>query len=532
MVPPDCQTGYAASSAVTPTNVEPTEYSGAAVAGSAWTTLQTLANKVASVAAMYLLARMLLPADFGLASLAVSIGAFAFVIPPYVMGDVLISAPSGFGRRSGAALMAVWAVGILLALAMIVSAWPIQQVTGKLGIAAVLCVVAARPLADALMIVPMARMRLDLMFRRISMIDGVIIFLATASGVLMAWLGFGPMAIVAPPIATVAIRGVVYWLSVGREIPRHVAPGSLREVSREFALAGLGQYLNNIVMILEIIVLGWFANEVELGYFAFAFQLAMQANAVIAGQLGAVLQPIFGRLQVDTGRQIAAFLRSSRLLAAFAVPISVTQAAVAVPLFDVVFGSKWQPSIGAFIALSAAQGFMFAGAPAVALLKAQGRFRAYLLWQAAQLAASLLLFPASLLYGVSAIARVVACAGIPVPEGATLPLAIGCSSAVVWSIFSPIAVWIACRPARLPFRFALGLFLLPLLVSLPFGVGTWLLFPALERVLTASAAAWVVLLGVAPAACVAASAACCATRASTRADVGALLRRLRTRLRI
>ena len=173
MVPPDCQTGYAASSAVTPTNVEPTEYSGAAVARSAWTTLQTLANKVASVAAMYLRARVLLPADFGLASLAVSIGAFAFVIPPYVMGDVLISAPFGFGRRSGAALMAVWAVGILPALAMIGSAWPIQQVTGKLGFAAVLCVVAARPLADALMIVPMARMRLDLMFRRISMIDSL-----------------------------------------------------------------------------------------------------------------------------------------------------------------------------------------------------------------------------------------------------------------------------------------------------------------------------------------------------------------------
>ncbi len=532
MVRPDRQIGSAALSATTPIDVEATQFAGAAVVGSAWTTLQTLANKVASVAAMCLLARMLVPADFGLANLAVSIGAFAFVIPPYVMGDVLISAPSEFRSRSGAALLSVGLVGTLLALVVLGSAWPIQQVTGKLGIAAVLCFVAARPLADALMIVPMARMRLDLMFRRIAMIDGLIILLATASGVLMAWLGFGPMAIVAPPIATIAIRGVAYWSSVGREIPLQVAPGSLREVSREFALAGLGQYLNNVVVILEIIVLGWFANEVELGYFAFAFQLAMQANAVIAGQLGAVLQPIFGRLQVDTGRQIAAFLRSSRLLAAFAVPISVTQAAVAVPLFDAVFGTKWQPSIGAFIALSAAQGFMFAGAPAVALLKAQGRFRAYLLWQAAQLAASVLLFPAVLLYGTGAIAGVAAYAGIPVPEGAALPLAIGCSSALVWSVFSPIAVWIGCRPAGLPLRSATVLFLLPLFISLPFGIGTWIAFPALERVLPSTAAAWVLLLGVAPATCIAASAACCAAQVSTRADAGALVKRLRTRLRM
>ena len=49
-------------------------FASAAASGSAWTTLQTVGNKLVTVFAMLVLARLLTPAEFGLANLAASIG--------------------------------------------------------------------------------------------------------------------------------------------------------------------------------------------------------------------------------------------------------------------------------------------------------------------------------------------------------------------------------------------------------------------------------------------------------------------------
>lgn len=476
------------------------------------------------MAAIYLLAQLLSPGDFGLANFAVSIGAFALAVPPYVMGDVLIANPGRFDDRSGAALAVVGAAGLLLATFVVLIAEPVESISAKVGAGSLLLFVALRPLSDAFMIVPMARLRLKLAYRRISLIDGVVVLAATVGSVVLAWFGFGPVALVLPPIATLACKGFFYWREVWGEVPLRPRAGEMKPVARAFFVAGLGQYLNNIVAILEVLVLGLFASESELGYFAFAFQLAIQANSIIAGQLGAVLQPIFGRLQGDAQRQALAFMRSTRLLAAVAIPLSLVQAAVARPLFDAVFGEKWCPSIAAFCALSMAQGFMFAAAPAVAMLKAQGNFRTYLALQAGQLLISLLLFVGSLAWWHEPLHWAAVHLGLPMPDGAALPFAISCASAVAWGIFMPLTVWLGCRLGGTRTVDAVKLFVLPAVVSAPFAAVVWFAYQPLIAVWGRNAASWTVTLGLAPSALALAAGACCWVHPQTRADLAALAR--------
>ena len=107
--------------------------------------------------------------------------------------------------------------------------------------------------------------------------------------------------------------------------------------------------------------------ETEVGLFVLAATYAIQANTVIAGQIGSVLQPIFAHVREDAGRQIGGFLRATRLLSAIAVPLSLVQAAIAVPVFHLLFPPKWTGSIAIFAVLSVAQAFVFVSAPAIAL---------------------------------------------------------------------------------------------------------------------------------------------------------------------
>ena len=444
-----------------------TGYASAAASGSAWTTAQIVANKLVTIFAMWALTRLLDPAEFGLANFAVSLGPFFFAVAPFVMGDVLLAEPKRFDESSGAARrvawMAAWALFVLLAA----SAIPLERLSDKPGLAFLVVIVALRPLADSVLVISNSRMRLDLSYRRIAQIDGVVNLLATIAGVVMAYLGAGALSVIFPPIAALALRGWIYWRVCGDRIDRTVHPGTMRPIASRFALAGVGQYVNNMLLSLEFVVLGLVASEAEIGYFGLAFQLAIQANMIIATQLGGVLQPIFAHIKHDVERQSAAFIRATKLLSAIAVPVSLAQAVLAVPLFALLFEAEWTGSIAPLVALSFGQAFMFVSAPSIALLKAQGRFRVYFIWQVAQLAGSVALFACAVTFGGEPSLRLANSLGLPIDPEAGKALAISIASAISWAISCPIAVYLGGRPAKLRTRVVAGLFLQPWLIAAP-----------------------------------------------------------------
>ncbi len=505
-------------------------YAAAAASGSAWTTLQTLSNKVVTVFAMLVLAKLLEPADFGLSNLAISVGSFAFIIPPFVMGDVLLARPSQFHRSAGTARAIAWGAGILLALGLIVAAKPIETFADKPGLAFLLMVVVMqRPLADAAFVIPNSRLRIGLDYRRIALIDGAVILFATLLGLAMAYCGMGPSSLLFPPIAMIWIRAFIYRRAAGPMERSPVDPALVAPIANRFLIACTGQYLNSVLAILEVLVLGFFASETEIGLYGFAALLAIQTNTVIASQLGAVLQPIFAHIRQDPARQVAAFLRATRLLSSVSVPLSLMQAALAIPLFQLLFATKWTGSIAIFAVLSVSQAFMFVGAPSIALLKAQSRFRAYFAWQFTQLVVSAAVFIVAVQHGTELAGRIIGLFGLPVSDDARQAAALSLASAAMWSLFCPLGLWIAGRPSKLALRTVLGVFFAPWLVAAPiaaFAVLAWWLLRTGTSPWIADA---VSLVAIGPLAAVAAIVGSVWMRKDTRADIMSIIERLRRR---
>lgn len=238
-------------------------------------------------------------------------------------------------------------------------------------------------------------------------------------------------------------------------------------MAQRYMVSGLGQYVHNILLTLEIVVLGLVASEYEVGLFVLATTYAIQANCMIAGQFGSVLQPIFAHVQEDPERQIGGLLRATRLLNSIAVPLSLMQTAIAIPFFSLLFSEQWTGSIAIFAARSVAQAFVFVSAPAIALLTAQGRFRACFAWQLMQLVTATVGFAAAVLYGGPIALRLAASLGLPIEENSGRAVALSIASALVWAMCCPLAGWLGGRPARLGLRSALGVFFEPWMVSLP-----------------------------------------------------------------
>lgn len=497
--------------------------------GSAWMTAQTVVNKVVTLFAGILLARLLLPADYGLAFFAANLSAYFFILPTFVLGDVVLASPRRFASIAGAVDRVARIAGAVMFIALAALAFPIQQFDGRTGLAFLIVVAATRVLADAMLAVPFARMRLDLEYRRISIIDGTVMLTATAVGVALAYFGAGPISLTLPPIFTIAVRAFIYRRLKAKELQVEVVREEVRPVVRQYVEAGLGQYLNNILIGLEIVVLGFMTGETELGLFSLAANYAVQANIIIAVQLSSALQPIFGHIQDDPKRQIAAFMRATRFLTAVAAPLSLVQAAVAVPAFTLLFQPKWSGSIAVFAALSVGQAFIFMSTPAVGLLKAQGRFRAYLLIQFLQAVCAVTAFYFAVRFGGDAALSFAEAIGLPVDPQAGKALALAIASTVVWSIFCPIMVWMAGRPARLGIGTTLGAFLEPWIVAVPVTLALIAIWTELRAHASTHFADIATLVVVAPIAAIVAIIGCLLLRAETRADAKAVLQRFRRR---
>ena len=199
-----------------------------ALHGSAFMAAQVVINKVVASVATLLLGDMLTANDFGIAGVAVSIGATCILFQTWVFVDVSIADRGQSHRLLKSTQVGALLFGVMQALLILaVAALAQYALPDKRGLALLIAIIAFRPLSDALSVAPLAQLRISLSFREQAWIDGVTAGLGSAGSVLLAYFGFGPVAIVLPPIATLAARAVAYW----RTLPSDPGVSFDREVT-------------------------------------------------------------------------------------------------------------------------------------------------------------------------------------------------------------------------------------------------------------------------------------------------------------
>ncbi len=440
-------------------------FASTATAGTGWTSAQAVINKFLTVGAMWVVALRLTPDEFGMAAFTLAAGVFLVILPPLTVGDVAVTHRRRFALIApmatrlalyvGVASMAVIAIAAPI-VAAIYDKYPTGILTGLIW------VVALRPVGDALATIPLSHLRLGFDYRTIALVDGSIQLVATTATVVMAFLGCSALSLVLPQVVACFAKAVMYRskqradtssVQARREwTPRHSKRVRGR-IAREFALAAIAQYAHNILVLLPVPILAYFSTEEQTGFFAFAFMLSAQANGLIASQLGTVLQPIFERIGTNMQRQVDGFLRVVRVIGAVAVPVVLLQAALAAPLFSLLFEEKWQGAIASFAVLSLMEGCYFATAPTMALLRAQGRFATYFVWQATHFALSVVAYCfAAKQFGALGVA---ACA------------------AILWAISLPIAVRLCIGGRAAATWTAARVFIAPWLTAAPIALGVW-----------------------------------------------------------
>jgi O-antigen/teichoic acid export membrane protein len=319
----------------------PRSIGNSAARGVVWTTLGNLANRLSGLLLFLVLARLLLPAEFGILAAAAVFVALSRTLVDAGLTRTLVQRPHLRAAHLDSALLVNAGLGAVLSLALLVTAPLIASLYGMPDLEPVLMALAVVPFMAGLLSVPESILRRQLRFRSVAARTVLAAVLSDIIGIVLALLGAGVWALVAQTISSVVIAAVVLWASV------RWRPGTAWERSAIGELLGFGVHVLGISVLGFVnrrageLIVGITLGAVALSYFAVSMRILSLCMDVLVANFSKVAFPVFSRVADDPSRSARAYLRITEMTTLVAFPCFAVLALFGRELAPVVFGSQW-----------------------------------------------------------------------------------------------------------------------------------------------------------------------------------------------
>ncbi len=314
--------------------------------GSAWAAFGYGGTNVLSLVTTIVLARLLVPADFGLVSLTLTLLAVAHLAQESGLGAALIVHKRDLRRAAASVLVFSPFIGlamysaIFLLAPLLADAFHAPRLTSVLRVTAL--VVPLRGLA----IMPQALLQRAMLFAPVAGMEiaGGVVQAATA--IAMAAAGAGVWSLVAGQVGAAAAQLVVaWWFTPIRPSPREADWTTLRELARFGRNVGAANIINYGNSTAEGVVIGRVLGTKPLGFYTVASRLAQMPVTVLGNILGRGVYAAMAHINDDIEGVKRIWLTNLQRLALLSVPSSIGIVFVARPLVDVLLGGTWKSAI-------------------------------------------------------------------------------------------------------------------------------------------------------------------------------------------
>ncbi len=379
-----------------------------------------------------ILARLLMPADFGLISLVTPLVAFFTVFRDVGLSSATITMPDISHAEVSSLFWINTAIGVLLGLLLVGSAPWVAEFYSDPRLAGMLRAMALTFLFNGIAAQYQAFMQRSLRFRALTTIDVSSNLIGTAIGLVAAFMGYGYWSLVLMPVATQAVNLIITVPS------SHWHPGKPRWESRTGAMAQFGSHvagfniLNYFSRNLDNLLIGKVWGIEALGYYGRAYTLMMLPLSQVIYPLAQVVVPVLSRIQNDQRLYLQTYKRIVQVIMFVCAPMVTAVIVGRVWIIDIVLGQKWLQIAPIFLALGVAGLVQPVNNSVGWLMISQGQSKQMLTWGLISSAITVLFILLGLPFG---------------------PLAVAASYSfgqVV--VLTPLMCWYGCRNQRVSMR--------------------------------------------------------------------------------
>ncbi len=302
---------------------------------------------VQSVATV-VLARLLMPADFGLVAMVTAITGLGQAFSDLGLSEATIQRPEISHKQVSNLFWVNVAVGLTLMLITValapVLAWFYREPRLK-GITLVTSLIF---LISGLRVQHNALLKRQMRFASLAIRDVAACVVAVPIAIAMALHGAGYWAIIALPLVLNFTAVAITWFMV-RWMPGLPSRGA--HVGSMIAFGGkvaASYVIINVNRSADAVLTGWYWGAGPLGLYSRAYNLLMLPVRQLSGPAGSVAIPAFSRIQNDPERFARYYLRAVNLIVWISAPMFAFLFVAAQPVIVLVLGKKWQEAAPVF----------------------------------------------------------------------------------------------------------------------------------------------------------------------------------------
>jgi O-antigen/teichoic acid export membrane protein len=298
-----------------------------------------------SFATTVLVARILVPADYGVMALAGIFIATAGMLAEMGLGGAIVQFRDLDRRELNTCF---WITVTLAAVAYAVLALGASVIADWFAVprlADVLPVLALGLPLNACSVVSVSLLRKRLALDQISQAEIIGAVVTLPVMLCCALAGFGVWTLVIGSLVGWVVRSAVI-LAFAPWLPGLRIGGERAKEMLDFSVTTLGvTVLWALKEQAEVAMIGKITGQVTVGLYSMAKDLALLPTAKISSVAFMLSSPMMAELQTDIAAMRRAFFRAVRLTSAIALPASAGMALVADDMVAVLLGPKWLPAV-------------------------------------------------------------------------------------------------------------------------------------------------------------------------------------------
>lgn len=293
------------------------------------------------------LARLLLPEDFGLVASVAPIIAFITLFQDLGLQQAVIQKQDISNRQLNQVFWVMGLVGVI-SVVIVVATAPAAATFYRDPRITMIAIAATLPLFfGSLTAMPISLMTRNLKFTRLAVNDVLAAAFGFFAAIAAAYQGLGYWALIIGTAVTSFVLLVATWIAA-RWIP------DLPDLKLDRQILSFGANLTGFNLVnffsrnLDNILIGRFSGAVELGYYDRAYKLILFPLQNINQPLSRVMIPLLSRIQTDKTRFRDVYMQTNWVLAAIMIPGIAALTMTSDQVISLLFGSQWAASAPIF----------------------------------------------------------------------------------------------------------------------------------------------------------------------------------------
>ena len=316
--------------------------------GIAWSFLEKILTMVIQMVVSIIVARELMPEDFGVMAIMTFFTSVALAIVDSGFSQALIRKESPSDSDYRTVLYFNLAMSVVLYGVLVAVAYPVAMLYDAPVIWTIAPVLFLVLPINALCVVQTVMFTREFRFALLSKVVFVASLVSGVVAVVMAVMGWGIWALVAQRLLMMGIKALAFW-SIRRwrsDAPlslaslRAMAPFSLRLLATDL----IASVYNNVAQLF----IGKIHNTSMLGYYSQAQKLKDLPVISTVQAVQGVTFPALSQIKDDDTKFSVGYLRISEMLAFVVFPLMLGMVAVAEDMFLLLLGDKWMPTVPYF----------------------------------------------------------------------------------------------------------------------------------------------------------------------------------------